>query len=84
MASNKNGKTVIRLGQSFTLGEVMHQCRMMEAIHGGATYAEIRKMAMDPLSLSVQKKYNHSRAVGRRRLVESDVKAINVQLEAAQ
>lgn len=81
---NGSRSKAIRLGQSFTLAEAIHHCKLMEALMGGATAAEARKLAMDPLALSFLKKLQHSRAQGRERLVEQEARLINAQLEAAQ
>lgn len=74
----RNGKrasrttmTVVRLGQSFNLGEATHHCRLFEALDQGKLELAMA-ILRDPLSLSVRRKFLAMRERGRKELAAID------------
>lgn len=85
MASNKSGERVVRLGQTFSLGELSCLCRLLEGAGSGMTAAEVRQAATDPLIIHILRRLQRSRETGRRRLREADtIPAPAMEAEAAQ
>jgi DNA-binding GntR family transcriptional regulator len=65
------GISVVRLGQSFNLGEVSHHCRLFEALDQGKLELA-RAILRDQLSLSVRRKFLAMRERGRKELAAID------------
>lgn len=69
MTSRKDG-LVVRLGQTFSLGEVLHFIRCMEAMDCGNRELAM-KLMRDPLAGNVRRKFMSMRNSGRKKLAEA-------------
>jgi hypothetical protein len=65
------GFPVVRLGQSFNLGEVTHHCRLFEALDQGKLELA-QAILRDRLSLAVRRKFLAMRERGRKELAAID------------
>lgn len=65
-----DGATVVRVGQSFNMGEVLHACRLVEAVEAGDVQLA-KRILLDRMGTRVRRKLLAMRDRCRRELAEA-------------
>lgn len=67
----RTGKLVVRIGQSFAMGEVLHMVRLHEAVEAG-DLALAQRLLREPMGLRLRRKFLASRKRCREELAAAE------------